>query len=224
MAQEALECFRLQTWPNTELVIVDDFYDSSFATPPNDAAYISIAIAGITLGEKRNIACSLAIGDYIVHWDSDDWSHHDRIADQVTVLKSSEKQVTGYHMHLYKELRNVRIVENGSTRPTSGFWRWKSLNHEASGTSLCYRRDWWKEHLFADVNFGEDNAFWNEAVSHNVAIATDGGNLLCATNHRSQSCERAPGGIEWEELAADPRALIADGGCVDPKTAYMVGE
>jgi glycosyltransferase involved in cell wall biosynthesis len=203
MARAALESWRAQSWPNTELVIVDDSEDPSFSSSPEGVVYHSIA--GVSIGAKRNIACGLATGAYIVHFDSDDISSPERIADQIHTLQDSQKQVTGYHSILFHELRSVSIVTSDGLRATSGYWRWTSQTAEACGTSFCYRKEWWSKHNFADEHLGEDFLFWREAVELGEAITVDGGNMICATNHPGNASKRIVAGDDWVALPSDPR-------------------
>lgn len=177
--ERAIECFESQTYSPRELVIVGD---------------------DLCLGDKRNLACSLARGEIIAHWDDDDWSFPGRLAGQVGRLLLTGASVTGYHTLRFLDLCDTRIVENGQLRRASLWWRWHSAAGLAAGTSLCYRRDWWKRHPFPSVARGEDDLFWSEAASAGVAIAADGFEYLCATNHRGCISGRAAGGMEWEEL------------------------
>jgi O-antigen biosynthesis protein len=175
----AIECFESQTYSPRELVIVGD---------------------DLCLGDKRNLACSLGRGEIIAHWDDDDFSYPGRLADQVTQLIVSGKSVTGYHTLRFLDLCDTQIVENGRPRKASGWWRWRSQEGLAAGTSLCYRRAWWEHHPFPSVRLGEDDLFWREAMAAGEVIAVDGCRYLCATNHRDSISGRLAGGIEWEEL------------------------
>lgn len=152
-AREALAYFQRQTYPCRELVILDDADDPSFNRDPvlPDVHYLRMAYRQ-PIGRKRNLCCLQATGDVIVHWDSDDWSSPDRIADQVGRLESSGKAVTGYYaMPFYDEAH--------------GQW-WFYDGHPAYvvGSSLAYWRDWWAGHAFnEDVTVEEDNPFIRDA-------------------------------------------------------------
>jgi len=45
------------------------------------------------VGAKRNLACDLANGDIIVHWDDDDWMADWRLSYQVEQLMRAEQGV-----------------------------------------------------------------------------------------------------------------------------------
>lgn len=158
----------------------------------------------VTVGEKRNIACAMASGEIIVHFDSDDLSAPGRVADQVARLQDTGKQVTGYNGLLFHETRKVRVLEVGGMRPAGAWWRWRDMHGLAAGTSLCYRRDWWTYHQFLPENRAEDDLFYAEALKLGAAVAVDGRNLMCAVNHADCVSERLIGGAEWEELPEGP--------------------
>jgi hypothetical protein len=164
-----------------------------------------IAVDGsATVGAKRNEACDRARGQIICHFDDDDVSRTGRVLDQVTRLMVSGKQVTGYHSLTFRELRPVRVLTDDGWRATSGWWRWRDKDGLAAGTSLCYWRDWWRTHPFKDHNTAQDDWFWADAISAGVAIAADGHDMICATNHYGCVSGRMIGGSEWEELKGDP--------------------
>jgi glycosyltransferase involved in cell wall biosynthesis len=70
-----LRCYAEQTWPNMELIVIDDGADD-----PVDEAAVS-AVGGrlirldatMLLGAKLDLAASLANGDVLVKLDDDDW-------------------------------------------------------------------------------------------------------------------------------------------------------
>jgi glycosyltransferase involved in cell wall biosynthesis len=211
MARRAVESWSQQTWPETELVIVDDVGCRSFPGGISGERILYVAAGSdLLLGSKRNLACSLARGEVIVHFDSDDYSLPGRMRDQVErLLTGRPAQVTGYHSLLFQDLTGVQLVEQGGLRSTSGWWLWKSLKGEAAGTSLCYFRSWWAKHQFANVASGEDDLFWQEAGASGVAISSEGSEFLCATHHRDGTSGRLIGGAEWEELLGNPLGDLA---------------
>jgi glycosyltransferase involved in cell wall biosynthesis len=90
LARRAVHCFTQQSWPNRELVIVDDgVVDYSSMLEPFVAEGANIRYHRIAhrpdtlLGGLRNIAMDLAAGDWCVQWDDDEWYGFDRIAVQM---------------------------------------------------------------------------------------------------------------------------------------------
>ena len=89
LARIAIECFRAQTYPSRELLIVNH---GSLALNPGDATIRELRIAkgpGDTVGDLRNFALDEARGDLIICWDDDDWYSPDRIDTQVAAYRQS---------------------------------------------------------------------------------------------------------------------------------------
>jgi glycosyltransferase involved in cell wall biosynthesis len=91
LAERAVTCFVNQTYPNRELVIIDDGTEDYSPLlreiDPRDVIYTRIAgSSGLVLGALRNMALDKARGDYLVQWDDDDWYHPERIARQAACL------------------------------------------------------------------------------------------------------------------------------------------
>lgn len=188
-AARAVECFLAQTWPEKQLVIVDDGDCRSFARiPEHEDIQYNLMTRHLTIGAKRNIACSRAAGDVIMHWDDDDWSAPGRMTDQVNRLLEAGAPITGYHSMLFSD----------------GARRWKftaSSRHYALGTSLCYTRRFWETHPFPDKNVGEDNAVVSRASG---IVCVDAGDLMIATIHDGNTSEkRSKLHLEaWSEVCA----------------------
>jgi len=73
LAQTAVRVFQEQTYPEKELVILDDGQEDAlqrWVEELNDSRieYYRIPDEGKTLGELRNLAVQKARGDYIAQW------------------------------------------------------------------------------------------------------------------------------------------------------------
>jgi len=196
----AVECFSRQTYGYRELLVVSEVYPAQL---PNYARWIKTP-SDFTVGAKRNRANFRADGDIICHWDDDDYQSPGRIADQVARLQSSGKPVTGYNPITVRETRDVRIVHD------TAFWRpgeWWTLTEPGNvplGPSLCYTRDYWLDHRFADIQVGEDNDFCETAAREGNAAVVPSDAMMYVTNHHANSSGRVIGGPAWQELPASP--------------------
>lgn len=85
LAARAIRCWREQTYPSTELIVVTDDPDGAEIMEPE--ASVIPAPPGAPLGELRNIALWHAGGAYVAQWDDDDWYHPDRLDRQVIRLE-----------------------------------------------------------------------------------------------------------------------------------------
>jgi glycosyltransferase involved in cell wall biosynthesis len=93
----AVTCFQQQSYPDRELIIVNDAEDGTkeYVASLRDEriVYVRVEQRGLRLGEQRNLALAHARGAYVAQWDDDDWYHLDRIAAQVTVLEEAQADV-----------------------------------------------------------------------------------------------------------------------------------
>ncbi|MGA7411470.1 MAG: glycosyltransferase family A protein, partial [Bryobacteraceae bacterium] len=83
MARVAIECFKAQTYPNKNLLIVNHGEQSLVS---GDARIFELRLNKSrwqTVGDLRNLALEHATGDYVVNWDDDDWHHPRRIEVQM---------------------------------------------------------------------------------------------------------------------------------------------
>jgi glycosyltransferase involved in cell wall biosynthesis len=78
---QAIRRFLGQDYPCRELVVVDDGADPVADLIPADARIRYFrSEPGLSLGAKRNLACRLARGALIAHWDDDDWAARWRVS------------------------------------------------------------------------------------------------------------------------------------------------
>lgn len=80
---DALVSFRAQTYPERELLIVND--GAPLVSLVEDVRVVNLPakLDGWTVGEKRNVGVRLALGDYLATWDDDDVSFPERLQEQV---------------------------------------------------------------------------------------------------------------------------------------------
>jgi ADP-heptose:LPS heptosyltransferase/SAM-dependent methyltransferase len=147
----AIRYFLAQDYSNKELLILDDGDDSiEDLVPDNQQIRYVREPKGRTLGAKRNRLCELGQGDIIAHWDDDDWHAPYRLSYQVSNLLSANAQLCGINRLLFYAPDSHKAWEYVYPRGQR-FW--------LSGSSLCYRRDFWLSHPFPDIAVGEDSRF-----------------------------------------------------------------
>ena len=148
---QAVRYFLRQDYPAKELVIVDDGPEPVSDLLPADPRIVYHRLdARMVLGTKRNLACELARGSIIVHWDDDDWASPDRVSVQVAALTRDDVDVCGVSSLLYYDPAH------------SSAWRftWPSAQRPwAAGPSLCFTKELWRSSPFPDVRIGEDTRF-----------------------------------------------------------------
>jgi glycosyltransferase involved in cell wall biosynthesis len=160
---QAIKYFSRQTYPERELVIIDDGEESveDLVHGEEDVRYVRLAHRQ-SIGAKRNLACEIAGGDFIAHWDDDDWIGCARLEDQVRLLRDSGSAAVGAPDLLYYA-------------PLAGqAWRYtRQAGHEPGvcGGTLLYRKALWQEYPYQDVSCGEDEAFVRSLPVDRVRLA-----------------------------------------------------
>jgi len=174
----SIALFLKQTFTDSELLIVDDSTESIEDLVPKHPRIRYVRLSSsvenrLLIGEKRNICCAEARGEFIVHWDDDDWQAPDRIADQVFQLRHHGKQVLTYCNILYYRESDGLVCR---CFPSKGLWA-------LHGATFCYRKSWWEKHRFPNVGGGEDTAFGTQARSAQQLLLTDAGKRIVTRAH-----------------------------------------
>lgn len=182
--QRAIRCYRNQTWPKKELLILADGEDVSDLAG-NDARYVHIN-EGPEIGTKRNFGSELARGEIIISWDDDDWNAAGRIADQVRRLQEKGVSVTSYHSMLFTD--------------GAAWWQFTGSSLANLGTSLCYRKDWWQRHQFPPKQIHEDGDFIEAAAREKQLAAADAGQLVVASVHSGNTSKKMLTGSAWQRI------------------------
>jgi glycosyltransferase involved in cell wall biosynthesis len=208
LARQALACWLAQTYPWRELVIVDDRDDPSFPDGLHlDGVQYHMLERRLSVGAKRNIACSRAQGQIFCHFDDDDWSAPERIESQLRMLIGAGMSVAGY--------RSMRFTDG------SRWWLYDSCNPlYALGTSLMYRREWWQANPFADLKIGEDNQAVAAARRASQLVTEDAGDQMIATIHPANTSPRVFNAKQWKPIdrpSVVPEMWMQQSGFVLPK-------
>jgi glycosyltransferase involved in cell wall biosynthesis len=156
---------------------------------PSDERIRYLHIGGNqTIGSLRNIGSGEARGQVICSWDDDDWSHPERVRDQVSRLIESGKAVTGYRCMVF----------------TDGARRWQyrfRKDNYALGTSLCYTKAYWQRNPFPGDHIGEDKKYSRRAHEQGQLTSVDAGDLMVASIHPNNTSPRQLSGVNWTCLA-----------------------
>lgn len=199
---QAVRCFLRQDYPNAELLILDDGVDSVEDCVPSSERVRYVRLGRkLSVGAKRNLACEMAGGTLIVHWDDDDWYPAWRVSAQVKALTESGADICGTSQLLYYEAsggRAWRYAYGGGRSP----W--------VAGNTLAYRRSFWERHRFPDVRVGEDTRFvWGAAAARVCDLAEP--SLCVATVHAANTSPKSTGGCYWlPRHVEEVRGLLGD--------------
>lgn len=183
MVPIAIESYLSQDYPNKELVVVDDgperIEDLVISIP--NCTYIYYPARN--LSEKRNIGIRAAKGQFIVHFDADDWSGTLRVTDQVEMLSSHPSaRVGGYESAFWYD-----FVSKRASHYQGSIW----------GATMIYRREYALDNPWDETrDFIEDQPFLRRARQLNAITAKGGGGNFVATLH-DRSTPRSVGGVNW---------------------------
>jgi O-antigen biosynthesis protein len=188
----AIGYFRRQDYPRKELIILDDGRDPiADLIPPGDPAIIYRRLDHrVVLGAKRNLACEIAQGAVIAHWDDDDWQAPHRLSTQVSRLLGGGHDLCG--------TRALRFYDPAAARAWRYEWP-RGGRSWAAGSSLCYRRDLWQRSPFPEIGTGEDSRFvWSRAVRSACDVSeTDS---LIALIHRGNTVPKTVHAANWTAI------------------------
>ena len=121
LAERSVDCFLAQTYPNRELIVVDDGtqdYAPIVSRVPADRVihHRLEKDPATTLGALRNLSLDLARGELIAQWDDDDWFDPERLVRQIVVL--------GDHAACWCPVALMHLAEpEWLTRPYIGWFK-----------------------------------------------------------------------------------------------------
>lgn len=197
---QAIGYFLRQDYPRRELVILDDGEDRIADLVPGDPRIRYVPIERpMILGEKRNLACELAEGEIVAHWDDDDWYAPNRLSYQVEELQRHGAALCGPARVIYFDPAAERAWEYEYADPGRPW---------IAGNALCYRRELWRENRFPPVAVGEDAAFvWNPRIA--APLVNPDHRFFAALVHAGNTSPKVTGGDCWRpHPLEDVRALL----------------
>jgi len=186
----ALGHFFSQDYPNKELIIVDDGTDSveDLVIGLSRVRYIRLQ-RRTAIGAKRNLACQVAKGDIIAHWDDDDWYAPDRLRYQLAPLLANDAEMTG--------LTNTFVLQ----LPAAVFWTTGTNLHrrmfvgDVHGGTLVYKKTVLDGGVrYPEVNLAEDAALIQQVLKHKkrlVKLANPG--IFVYVRHEQNAWKFEPG-------------------------------
>jgi glycosyltransferase involved in cell wall biosynthesis len=193
-APQAIRRFQSQDYPNLELVIADDGTDAVADLVPADERIRYFPLdRKLTVGAKRNFACTQARGDIIVHWDDDDWYPVWRVKKQVEALLERGADICGSSRVYYYDVTSDRAWEyryGCSGQP----W--------VAGNTLAYRKSLWERNPFSDIQVGEDTRFVWSCPGNKIADLKDA-SLCVASLHSGNTSRKDVGGNHWHRLHSE---------------------
>jgi glycosyltransferase involved in cell wall biosynthesis len=167
-----------QTYPNIEWLILDDSPEPSpqFAAEADPRIRYAHLERRLTIGEKRNRLIAASRGEYVAHFDDDDYYAPHFLELMIASLEAERadfanlsswflfdlrhdlfgfwdlRRVTGLHYLCHADTLKLAhfTADNNATLKN---------NHLAYGFTYVYRRRFWETNPFPAVNWGEDAHF-----------------------------------------------------------------
>jgi glycosyltransferase involved in cell wall biosynthesis len=178
----AINSFASQDYPNRELLIgIDGLGELPVI---GERQYVEICPPLRSLGAKRNWLNTRSRGEWICHWDDDDWSDPRRISRQMEVATTP---VCGLRTSLFWDERSGQA------------YQYRGAGEYVIGSSLLYRADYWRERQFEGLNVGEDNGFVSRARAQRRLTCMDDGLMVC-TSHAGNTSQREYAKKQWQPV------------------------
>jgi hypothetical protein len=152
----------------------------------------------LLLGAKRNLACELARGDVIVHWDDDDWCAAHRLSYELAELTRHGAEICGAGRLLYLDpaCRAAWLYAHPGRRPP---W--------VAGNTLCYTRDAWRRSPFPEIDVGEDMRFIRPRRRRRI-VALDDHRFIVGLLHPGNASPKDTGGPWWSPVGLGEVAAL----------------
>jgi len=216
---QAIRLFNAQTYPNKELIIIDDGEIDSVAEvipAQENIEYLHINTLGtsaaLTIGAKRNLACSVAKGKIICHMDDDDYIGPESLARRAKPIIAEKAEVTACKMSLCFDLSTHRL------------WRCSDdlhrhlFRYDARCGTLMYKRYFWNERsCYPNTSRGEDIAFFSllYGAAARMVQVNDPACYICVRHGGNITDAMGYGPPEWTEepveryMSQEDRAFYA---------------
>jgi glycosyltransferase involved in cell wall biosynthesis len=207
----AVQMFLAQHYAAKELLIVDDGTDDiADLVPPHPQIRYFRETRRRSIGAKRNFACQEARGEIIMHWDDDDWYAPWRVRYQVDMLESGRFNICGIDRVLFVNPTSEKAWEYVYPR-RSRPW--------VCGATFCYRKAFWRDHEFPDVNIGEDSRFVFSASKDEVRVLEEN-RFFVGCIHAHNTSRKHTGGRRWQARPIEIIHSIMGMGCANTFSAH----
>lgn len=199
---QAIRCFLHQDYPHLELLVVDDGTEPVIdLVPKNDRIRYVRFDQKLTIGAKRNLACEKAQGEFIVHWDDDDWYPTWRVSSQIKQLREGGYDLCG----------SSRVSFYDPVKHEAWEYRYPgSKSPWVAGSTLAYRKSFWSLKKFPDIQVGEDSRFIWSSNGRSICDLADPA-LCVATVHSNNTSRKNVNGVYWHSQSPEViESLLGD--------------
>lgn len=198
-AHLAVGDFLDQSYPDKELIVLDNG-ETPVTLPSHPSIRYVRHARHDPIGTLRNVACELASGEYIAHWDDDDWYAPWRLDYQVGDCRGDAGDIAGLSHLLFWD-------------PLAGnAWQYRypaDRQPWVHGGTMLYRRDYWRRHPFPEIDVGEDVRFvWSALDARIVAHADD--RFYVGIVHAGNTSPKQTGTSYWHPWSGDVRDVMGE--------------
>ena len=163
--KKSIKMFEKQSYPNKELIIIDDSDQIDEYAQQCDVKYFHLK-GKHSIGKKRNIGIKKASGDVVLIWDDDDYNGPERIKNQLNALLKSKKDAIVYNTCVYYSVP-LRVLFTFSKDIHDRIWKYGYI----AGTVMFYKYVWNKV-KYPSVSFREDILFLERMKDKKMTIGT----------------------------------------------------
>jgi glycosyltransferase involved in cell wall biosynthesis len=180
---QAVRYLQRQHYGEWELIVVDDgTHDVQHVLggEVDDARITWVRPPqAVSIGRKRNIGCERAHGEFIAHWDDDDWHGADRLRSQLAPLIARDATVTALRDALWFDVAAWRFL-----LPSTALHR-RLFTADVHGGTLVFHRSVWEHGRgYPDCSLAEDAMFLQSALRRgNSMIALPAEGLFVYVRH-----------------------------------------
>lgn len=189
----AIAAFLRQSYPNRELVIIDDGDDPVADLVPPDPRISYRRLPGrLPVSQKRNLACAAAGGAFLLTWDDDDWHADWRVAYQVQALRTSGAEICGAGRFYAYDTRSQTVWQY--LRPPGRPW--------VAGGSMAFTRATWERAPYPQVDPGSDTRFQLDGPPRVIVPLPDVRFIIARVHGANYTCHACTG-PQWFACPAD---------------------
>lgn len=182
----SIQSFLSQTYGRRELLVAAEAGDEIQEHPL--IRRVDKPQRRMTLGDLRNWMCEMAAGDWIAHWDDDDWYPADRLERSMRAALEAGASAYGCRSAWFDDGADAWMYRGGQA------WH-------VCGTTLVYARSAWEALRFTADHVGEDVQFALR-LHRNGMLFSDGEQVMAvARDHGANTSPRPRHGSQWQRFA-----------------------
>jgi glycosyltransferase involved in cell wall biosynthesis len=185
----AIKCFQKQDYPNLELIVLDDGPDPIKDLLPDDPRIKYFRdLPQKNHGQKMNICCEYASGEYcIVHDDDDVYPTH-RISHQIQPMIDSPALMLTGTSTLYFVKEDFHQA-----------WHYTSPPRVNWLASIAFRKKLWENHKFEPSAAGSDYKLQLK-LPPSAKLDIKDPTLVVAAVHPANACKKTLGPLEYRPV------------------------